>query len=279
MLDEQLNFVLRHADLNVVEFDIHRRKEMKTFRRTLPCYVMSYHKEGMAKLRVGDHTYVIGPGTVVFIPPHVEHDHYKDTDEETVFLWWHFTFEIAGCMDVLKMLQIPIVFTLQHKEEFERVFHQFMDSTSRSGYLPLSILKRAKALELLYILLDSALSQQDSEARSLPSQTFLSILARIIQYPDKPVSLRELSQELHMNPTYISNRFKTLFGKSPMQLQREMRIQRAKTLLQSGELSIMEIADALGFSEIQNFTRLFKSYVGVSPTQYRKLNRRCRENG
>lgn len=278
-MDQHLDYLLKSAELNVVEFDIDRRTEMKTFGRTLPYYVMSYHKEGFAKLRVGEQTLSIEPGTVVYVPPHLEHDHYKDSDEETVFLWWHFTYEIAGVMDVMKMFQIPFTFKLQNKEQFEEVFLQFKQSTSTSGYLPRSVLKQAKALELLYILLDNALSQKETGADQVQSQTFLSILARIVQHPDKPLSLQVLSEEMHMHPTYICNRFKELFGKSPMQMQREMRIQRAKALLQSGAMSVTEISNALGFSEIQNFTRLFKTYVGVSPKQYRELNKKWRDNG
>ncbi|WP_274363133.1 helix-turn-helix domain-containing protein [Paenibacillus thermotolerans] len=278
-MDEQLDFLLNSADLNVVEFDIHRRKEMKTFGRTLPYHVMSYHKEGHAKLRVGNETLSIEPGTVVYIPAHLEHDHYKDSQEETVFLRWHFTYEIAGVMDVMKMFQIPYTFKLQDKEHFEEVFLQFKQSTSTSGFLPRSVLKQAKALELLYILLDNALSQKQEEPDKLSSKTFVGILARIIQQPENPVSLQGLAEGMHMHPTYICNRFKELFGKSPMQMQREMRIQRAKALLQSGMLSVTEISNALGFSEIQNFSRLFKSYVGVSPKQYRDLQKKWRDNG
>lgn len=277
-VDQQLEFLLKSAELNVVEFDTDKRNEMKTYNRTLPYYVMSYHKSGRAKLRVGKDTYSIEPGTVICLPPNVEHDHYKDTNDETVFLWWHFTYEIAGSMDVLKMFQIPVTFRLQDEEQFESVFNQFIQATSKNGYLPLSILRQAKALELLYILLDNALSTKRAGIEGLSSQTFLGILSRIVQHPEQTVSLRGLAEELHMHPTYISNRFKEVFGKSPMQMQREMRIQRAKTLLQSGEMRVAEIAEALGFKENQNFTRLFKSYVGVSPSQYRDLNKKWREN-
>ncbi|WP_162463280.1 helix-turn-helix transcriptional regulator [Paenibacillus psychroresistens] len=271
-MDGQLNFLLRNAELDVVEFDVHQRKEMKTFNRTLPYYVMSYHKKGSAKLRVGNQIHTITPGTVIYIPPNVEHDHYKDSHEETEFLWWHFTFQIVNVMDVMKLFQIPIAFRLHNSEYFEQVFEQFITSTSRSSSLPSSILKQAKALELLYIILDSALGKRDHISFNTQSLSFLDLLSRIVQHPEEQISLQSLSEEMHMHPTYICNRFKELFGKSPMQVQREIKMQKAKKLLESSEMTITELSQALGFSEVQNFTRLFKTYVGVSPTQYRNLN-------
>ncbi|SFJ93772.1 AraC-type DNA-binding protein [Paenibacillus sp. UNC496MF] len=276
-MSDRLGSLLRHAELQIVEFDIHRRIEMNTFNRTLPWYVMSYLKSDSAKLRISGDVTTIAPGTVTFIPPNVEHDHYKDTPDEAEFLWWHFTYEIAGVMDAMKMFQIPYVFRLQNNEFFEKVFMEFMESADAGmSSLPLSILTQAKSLELLYIILNSAVGQSDAHADVAKSECFLDMLSRIFHSPEEPLTLRMMSDELHLHPTYVSNRFKELFGKPPMQVQREMRIQKAKALLESSELSVTEISQRLGYSELQNFTRLFKSYVGISPTQFRELNRKWR---
>ncbi|WP_404810029.1 helix-turn-helix domain-containing protein [Metabacillus halosaccharovorans] len=95
----------------------------------------------------------------------------------------------------------------------------------------------------------------------------------MIQSSDGELTLKELSEKYHLHPTYISNRFKELFGKSPIQIHKEVRINKSKTLLNSTEMSITDIAYSLGFSGIPNFTRLFKSYVGISPTQYRNMSK------
>jgi AraC family transcriptional regulator of arabinose operon len=267
-MDDRLNLLLSNAELKVGTFDIQARRELQTFKRSIPFCIMSYHKKGRAMLRIGGQIHTIEPGTVVYIPPNVEHDHYKTTNEETVFLWWHFTYQIADMVDVLNLFQIPYTFKLKNSEHFEQVFLQFMESTKQSHPLPSTILKQAKALEMLYILLNNTISENDTFIDA-PADSFLSILAKIVQYPERPLSLQMLSQELHMHPTYICNRFKELFGKSPIQTQKELKIGKAKTLLMTTEMSITEISEALGFTEIQNFTRLFKTYTSVSPLQYR----------
>lgn len=276
-MHKQIDRLLQSAELSIVEFDLHIRNEMKTFNRSLPFYVMSYHKIGEAILRVGEEIYKIKPGTVAIIPPNIEHDHYKETDEETVFLWCHFTYEIGNVIDVLKLFNFPITFNLKNSEEFERVFMEFKEINQKDDFLSKTILTKAKSHEMLYLLLESIMNSKNDLFHQSQSECFLCMLTQFIKNPDKDVSLNDLSTQYHLHPTYISNRFKELFGKSPIQVQRELKIDRAKKLLRSTQLSVTEIAHSLGFQGIPGFTRLFKSYVGISPSQYRTLNKRWSE--
>ncbi|WP_223593688.1 helix-turn-helix domain-containing protein [Neobacillus bataviensis] len=271
----QFNYLFENAELEIKEFNLSSRIEMKTFNRTLPYYVVSYHKQGMSKLRVGDVTYEVHPGTVIFIPPNVEHDHYKDTSEESVFLWWHFKYEIGGVFDVLKLFQFPLLFPIKNKEKFEALFAEFMDTSLRKEIWPTIILRKAKSLELLYFLLNETVDDcKQTTLFTQQNQNFMSILIRMIQNIDKEISLKQLSEELFLHPTYISNRFKELFGKSPIQIHREMRINQAKKLLKTSDMSIALISDSLGFSGVSSFSRLFNLYVGVSPTEFRALGKK-----
>lgn len=270
-----MDYLLENAELNIVEFDINNRNTMNTFQRRLPYYVMSYHKKGEAKLRVADKVYTITPGTVVIIPPNTVHDHFKDTEEETVFLWCHFTFTIGGVIDVLKIFNLPMISLLENSREFEKAFVEFKESTNKPGLLSHTILRKAKAHELLYLLLEGTVNSHNQEFfNAYQNGEFIQVLTQIVEHPEKEISLTDLSEQFHLHPTYICNRFKELFGKSPLQVHRELKIQRAKALLQTSGTSVTEIALSLGFSGTPSFTRLFKSYVGISPTQYRNLNRK-----
>jgi AraC family transcriptional regulator of arabinose operon len=269
---EQINHIFQSAELSIVEFDIQTRNEMKTYNRSLPFYVMSYHKKGEAKLRVGEEVHTITPGTVVIIPPHIQHDHYKETTEETIFLWCHFTYEVANVIDVLKLFNFPITFVLRDSERFEKVFKEFKEINEKKDFLSRTILTKAKSHEMLYLLLEGIVSEKEDIFQQNESEDFLCILNQFIKNPEKDFSLKDLSKQFHLHPTYISNRFKEIFGKSPIQVQRELKIDLAKKLLKSTKMSITEIAHSLGYPGIPGFTRLFKSYVGISPSQYRNIN-------
>nr|WP_276316178.1 AraC family transcriptional regulator [Paenibacillus lignilyticus] len=265
--------LLQQAELNVSEFAIHTRREMNFRDRAFSSeYMMSYHKTGTAKLRIGDSVYEIVPGSVIFIPPHLIHDQYKDTDDEAVILWWHFTYKVERVLDVLPLFQIPYIYQLKQKERFETVFGQLMESRRNASSLPAAILQKAKSLELLYLLFDEAIGQRAAADTGAAQQSFLGILCQIVQQPEKPLSLTEMAQHLHLNTAYVSSRFKELYGMSPIGLQRRLRIEKAKALLLTDlDMSVTQVAEALHFSEVTNFTRLFKKYTGMAPIQYRRF--------
>ncbi|UKS28382.1 AraC family transcriptional regulator [Paenibacillus sp. HWE-109] len=272
MQTDVISALLETADLKILKFDSHNRNEMNYRNRTLnEHYMMTYIRKGSAKLKVEDKVYNLHPGTVIFIPPHLKHDQYKDSDEETEFLWWHFTYTIQHVVDVLSFLQIPYMYSLKNHKRFEEVFDELMLSMSRKGHLPNIILQKAKSLELLYLLLDNALGSVKTATESQPSHSFLAILLKIVNQPEATLSLAGLAAELHMNPTYVSNHFKAIFGKSPILLHREIKIAKAKSLLEIREMNVTEISELLGFNDIQTFTRLFKKYTGISPRQYKEL--------
>ncbi|SFS48900.1 AraC family transcriptional regulator [Paenibacillus sp. BC26] len=272
-MNQYLIKLLQQAELNVSEFAIHTRREMNFRDRAFSSeYMMSYHKTGTAKLRIGDAVYEIVPGSVIFIPPHLIHDQYKDTDDEAVILWWHFTYKVERVLDVLPLFQIPYIYQLKQKERFETVFEQLMESRRNASSLPAAILQKAKSLELLYLLFDEAIGQRAAADTAASQQSFLGILCQIVQQPEKPLSLTEMAQQLHLNTAYVSSRFKELYGMSPIGLQRRLRIEKAKALLLTDlDMSVTQVAEALHFSEVTNFTRLFKKYTGMAPIQYRRF--------
>ena len=57
-----------------------------------------------------------------------------------------------------------------------------------------------------------------------------------------------------------------------MRYLREIKIERAKTLLLTTEKSILEISILLGFHDQSHFTNTFKKFVGVSPLKFRNKN-------
>ena len=76
--------------LDIVDFNIHERTHMDTRDRTLPCYIMSYMKEGSSVVRYADTELTAHEGDVLIVPPHLCHSHYIREPKRSIFLWWHF---------------------------------------------------------------------------------------------------------------------------------------------------------------------------------------------
>jgi AraC family transcriptional regulator of arabinose operon len=274
-LDPTVQSLLQQAKLKIWLFDTHRRTDMRTFGRTRPCYIMSYHKSGKSILKVGDQVHELKPGMVVLIPPNVKHDHYKLSNDLTVFLWWHFTYSIGDTVDALRLIKFPYVFDVSDMERFEQVFSQFTQASAEANDFPNMILRESKALELLYILLDSAMKDpRTTTTFGEESMPFYTILEDIIKNPGKRISLEELARQHHLHATYISNRFRKLFGKPLSQIQREFRVAKAEQLLSSTDSSVREIAETAGFYGYQNLSKVFKEETGLTPSQFRKTVQR-----
>jgi len=84
------------------------------------------------------------------------------------------------------------------------------------------------------------------------------------------LTLEMLAQEFHLSEKYVSRYFKEQFAISFMQYVGHLRMERAKLLLQSSELSITEIAFSSGYPSVNLFIRNFKEVHQVTPLQYRK---------
>ena len=71
-----------------------------------------------------------------------------------------------------------------------------------------------------------------------------------------------------MSKYHFCHLFKRSTGLSPHQYVKRVRVQRARQLLAEHRLSLVEIANELGFSDQSHFTRTFHTVVGVTPSQY-----------
>jgi transcriptional regulator GlxA family with amidase domain len=65
-------------------------------------------------------------------------------------------------------------------------------------------------------------------------------------------------------------RVKLETGYSPLKLLQQERVNQAKQLLQSSTWSIPKIVEAVGYSDVATFSRLFVKQVGETPARYRK---------
>ena len=87
---------------------------------------------------------------------------------------------------------------------------------------------------------------------------------------ERAMDMMELAQQLPMGYSAFRKQFKLFTGQSPNQYHLNLRMDRAKELLESTILSIEEVSVQTGFESIYYFSKLFKRKTGVSPNAYRK---------
>jgi len=80
----------------------------------------------------------------------------------------------------------------------------------------------------------------------------------------------ELSKKYLINPTTLKETFKAVYGRSIAAHIKQHRMEQAAKLLRETDLSIAEIAQAVGYDSQSRFTAAFKSFFQVVPREYRK---------
>ena len=87
---------------------------------------------------------------------------------------------------------------------------------------------------------------------------------------DRSLRLADLAQACELSVSHFARSFKRTFGVSCHQRLTALRIERAKTLLAAGELSLTEIAVRSGLGDQATFTRTFRRIVGAPPGRWRR---------
>ena len=86
-----------------------------------------------------------------------------------------------------------------------------------------------------------------------------------------PLSTGEIAKALNITPNYLSNQFRKETGSTISDYIRRHRIDAALRLLNTTDLSIQEIGGRIGIGDSSYFSHQFKSIVGMSPMEYRKM--------
>lgn len=106
-------------------------------------------------------------------------------------------------------------------------------------------------LQQLEELLDQYFDNEQSEIRGLPSVSYLA-------------------EKLNVSPSYLSDMLRSHTGQNAQQHIHGKLIEKAKEILSTTNLSVSEVAYALGFEHSQSFSKLFKTKTNQSPLEFRR---------
>ena len=100
----------------------------------------------------------------------------------------------------------------------------------------------------------------------------LIAMINYIQANYRTVTLESMAKEFHLSTPYVSKYIREKSGKTFGDHVAKARMKRAKTLLRNGNMTIENIADAVGYPNVEHFNRLFKKTFDMTPMQYRNLS-------
>ncbi len=101
------------------------------------------------------------------------------------------------------------------------------------------------------------------------SHLTLQICLYILNHSDEKITLTDVSGACYLNKTYLSHAFKLDMEITFVEYMTLVKVIRATTLMKESNLLIFEIADKLGFEDIEYFGKKFKKIVGITPKAYK----------
>jgi len=171
----------------------------------------------------------------------------------------------------------------------EQGIDDYITKPFSSSYLKIrikSLLHQRKQLQELYLKQWSEMQKENSApiTNIEPSQPqitpfdkqFMSKVMEVIerQMDNPDLTIEEFAQQLNMGRTVFYQKLKTIVGLSPVDFIREIRIKRAKQLIDSGEYNISTVAYMTGFNDPKYFSKCFKKKYGTTPSEYYKEKKR-----
>ena len=118
---------------------------------------------------------------------------------------------------------------------------------------------------------DLVSSEQLEEA--LGARIMTELKNYVCAHLGEPITIEDLARHVHYSRTYITVQFKAATGMSIMDFVEQQRMRRARELLLQGNCTVTQVAEELGYSSLQYFSRRFHKVVGCAPSRYAPLSK------
>lgn len=233
--------------------------------RTLSEYQIIYITKGKGRFVSEGKEFVIIPGTVIFLFPGIRHAYKPDLVTGWNEFWVGFRSEYfdallqegvihpakpvyyIGLQDII----IELFTTIFDRVKRQRPCYQFRVSAN------------------IIMLLAEIISFDRKQEQGSNSESIISRVKCIFQENiHENIDLEMIAEKLHLSTSYLNEKFKAYTGMTPYQYYLHLKVNKAKELLETGDMSIKELSFKLGFEDQYYFSRLFKKKTGVPPSQW-----------
>lgn len=217
---------------------------------------------GSGVLIAGGKTYPQTTGVCTFIPPAVPHEYYPEKDN------WQ-TSWVVFRGDALPQIMPQMGFSgiaSVRPANIDDLAHIF----SAMFTLAEEYTKAEKCSELLYAYILEAKRLFSDGAGPVNDH-----VGKAVEFMEKEyhrnLSLSDISDAAGLSEQHFCRVFRKVTGMTPIEFLTRKRVAEAKALLGDTDMSVSDIAKAVGFSGRSYFTSVFRKYEGFSPTNYKRL--------
>lgn len=253
-----------------------------------PYHLIHFVLEGNGFLELDHKLINVHAGQAFYIPAGVPAKYYASLSDPWKYGWIGFYTNTANPFLTLLFQDENVVHFKMPANEVEKNLLSIISVTDRRiseytqydradfpGEQFTTILRLSDSLQANSRMLDffsGLLSFQIPEDFAKPSEASPALKAKafIDAHYNEPIKMQDVAASLNIHPNYLCAVFKKTYGQTPSDYLRSIRMAQAAMLLFLTDHSVSMIAESLGYANPFQFSAVFKSYYGLSPTAYRK---------
>lgn len=219
---------------------------------------------------------VVTKGNMVLFRPKEPQVYYYYAVDKTEVYWVHFTgWKVEEYLERYELPKEENVFFTGVSPDYPWIYNQII----RELQLQRENYEDMIRLFLRHIFL--TINRYIKEGKQTKNDT-INDIERAVHYFNenysKPISIEQYASEHLMSVNWFIHNFKNVMKVPPMQYIVSLRIAVAKGYLENSNKNITEIANTIGYDNPLYFSRLFRKYTGVTPSEYRKRSKIIAEN-
>lgn len=220
---------------------------------------------GTGWCRIGGVRHPVHAGQVLIIPADTPHSYGAQQDDPWTLWWLHIAGrDLAGFMDMAHMTADQPVRTLSVSLGVAGLMEEVVNSMGRDSSTASLLTASGAAWHLLTLL------SADSRPRGTRSELINQAKEYLASRLSSRVSVKELANNANLSPSHFAALFRHTVGMPVLQYQTQLRMARARELLDTTDLTVASVASKVGYADPFYFSRQFKSIHSATPLQYRR---------
>lgn len=229
-----------------------------------PCPQILYCTKGSGTIILEGEKISFPHHTAAFLPANFPHEYYPEEDVWDIHWIVPAGYAVENILTHFGLSE-PKLYELRDVISLETIFRKMHESIRGD-----SVFGNYRASGYLYDFLIEFYHQTAFAGSSAaPNPALIKAVDYITMNYSSSISMEELCTVSGVSKQYLCLLFRTALNARPMEYISKRRIQAAKELLTSTDMTIEEIAAKVGFCSASYFCKLFKRYEGITPTRFK----------